>query len=111
MLARGLARGLGVDQDYAIVSPTFTLLNVYPARLDFYHADLYRLGQGEAEELELLEQAAEGVLAVEWAERGEGLWPWDALAIELASLEGEARRAVIRGPGETLARLRAALDK
>jgi tRNA threonylcarbamoyl adenosine modification protein YjeE len=109
VLARGLARGLGVDDSYAIVSPTFTLLNIYPGRVAFFHADLYRLDQAEVEEMELLGQAAEGVLAVEWAERAAGLWPPSALRLELTSLGPRARRAALRGDKDLLDRLRAAL--
>lgn len=105
VLARGLARGLGVDEAYAIVSPTFTLLNVYPGRVTFFHADLYRLETGEVAELDLLEQAAGGLLAVEWAERGQGLWPADALAVELTVEDARTRRARLRGPAGTVDRV------
>jgi len=102
VLARGLALGLGVDENYAIVSPSFTLLNVYPGRLAFYHADLYRLGEDEARDLELLDQAADGVLAVEWAQRAGSLWPPGCLEIEL-KLEGQRqRRARLAGPARIL---------
>ncbi len=43
VLARGIARGLGVAPGIPITSPTFTLMNHYRARLDLYHFDLYRL--------------------------------------------------------------------
>ena len=43
VLARGIARGLGVPDNVPITSPTFTLMNHYQARLDLYHFDLYRL--------------------------------------------------------------------
>ncbi len=105
VLARGLARGLGVDQAYAIVSPTFTLLNVYPGRTRFYHADLYRLQEGEAAELELLDQAADGVLAVEWAERGRGLWPAEGIEVELTIVDLDRRRADLRGPADRVGRV------
>ena len=107
VLAGGLARGLGVSGDYAVTSPTFTLLNLYPGRLPLYHADLYRLSPGEAAELELLDQAAEGVLAVEWPERaGEGAWPEHSVTVALAlTEEGQARRARVSGPAELVARL------
>lgn len=110
VLARGLARGLGVPDEYAIASPSFTLLNVYPGRVDFYHADLYRLDQGEALDLELLEEAALGVLAVEWAERLADEWPAGSLLIELALDEGQARRARLKGPKELIDSLKRAMD-
>jgi len=111
VLAGGLARGLGVGTAYAIVSPTFTLLNVYPGRVDFFHADLYRLSPGEATELGLLDEAAGGVLAVEWAERaGEGAWPRGCLWLELMVLDEQRRRVRLRGPEDLLSRLRGRVD-
>ncbi len=111
VLAAGLARGLGVDPLYAIVSPTFTLLNVYPGRVDFFHADLYRLSGAEVEELGLLDEAAGGVLAVEWAERaGEGAWPPGCLWLELTVLDQRRRRAVLQGGERLLSPLGRRLD-
>ncbi|MCF8034096.1 MAG: tRNA (adenosine(37)-N6)-threonylcarbamoyltransferase complex ATPase subunit type 1 TsaE [Desulfarculaceae bacterium] len=110
VLARGLARGLGVSGDYAIVSPTFTLMNHYPGRVDFFHADLYRLEAGEAAELEMLEEAVAGVLAVEWAERAPGLWPNTAVMVELTPLDDDTRRAVLSGPPEIMDWLQQALE-
>jgi tRNA threonylcarbamoyl adenosine modification protein YjeE len=111
VLARGLARGLGVGEEYSIASPSFTLLNVYPGRIRFYHADLYRLDEGEALDLELLEEAACGVLAVEWAERLADAWPAESLLVELALGQGETRRARLKGPAELMERLRRNLPK
>jgi tRNA threonylcarbamoyl adenosine modification protein YjeE len=100
VVARGIALGLGVPDKYAIVSPTFTLLNVYPGDLEFFHADLYRLTAAQAAELELLEEAAQGVLAVEWAERAPELWPSDCFHLELRVLGPDKRQARLRGQGE-----------
>eukprot|EP01022_Parablepharisma_sp_SALTPOND_P021583 TRINITY_DN42886_c0_g2_i1.p3 TRINITY_DN42886_c0_g2~~TRINITY_DN42886_c0_g2_i1.p3 ORF type:complete len:161 (+),score=40.87 TRINITY_DN42886_c0_g2_i1:217-699(+) len=111
VLARGLASGLGVSGDYAIVSPTFTLLNQYPGRIEFFHADLYRLAGGEAAELELLEEAAAGVLAVEWAERAPELWPPHALGVELVDQGEGARLAKISGPQEIISNLEDVLGR
>ena len=65
---RGLAAGLGVDPD-DVSSPTFTLVQEYRGRLPLYHVDLYRLAPGEVDDLGLDALAADGVLAIEWAER------------------------------------------
>lgn len=47
-LVQGMARGLGVGPDYYITSPTFTLINEYPAgKFRLCHLDLYRLGSTE----------------------------------------------------------------
>lgn len=68
---QGLARGLGVPQDVAVTSPTYTLINEYPGRLPLYHVDLYRLpAPVDPDEIGLLELFEEnGVVAVEWAQR------------------------------------------
>jgi tRNA threonylcarbamoyladenosine biosynthesis protein TsaE len=67
---KGLAEGLGVSRD-EVSSPTFTLIQEYRGgRLTLFHVDLYRLDdRREVEELGLDEITAEGVLAIEWAER------------------------------------------
>lgn len=66
---RGLARGLGLGAQTHITSPTYTLINEYPAdRFRLCHLDLYRLGS--VEELayigfdDLLEENS--VVVVEW---------------------------------------------
>lgn len=68
-LIQGLARGLGVDEAYYITSPTFTIINEYPAgELRLCHLDLYRLA--DTEELDYIGfddlLTPTTVLAVEW---------------------------------------------
>ena len=67
---RGLAEGLGVRRD-EVSSPTFTLIQEYRGgRLPLFHVDLYRIEDPrEFDELGLDEIAADGILAIEWAER------------------------------------------
>ena len=81
VFARGVARGLGVDPEIPITSPTFTLMNHYSARLDLYHFDLYRLSDpDELIELGFDEYAyGSGVALIEWPEKlnnpeTPGLW-------------------------------------
>jgi len=72
VFVQGLARGLDLSPEWAVTSPTFTLVNEYPARLRLYHIDLYRLGEAELdlEELGLTDILdGDGVVAVEWAEK------------------------------------------
>jgi tRNA threonylcarbamoyl adenosine modification protein YjeE len=65
-LVRGLAHGLGLSGEYDVLSPTFALLNIYPTAIPLYHADCYRLSAFEAADLDLVEEARNGILAVEW---------------------------------------------
>jgi len=68
---QGFAKGLGVSEKYYITSPTFNIINEYPARsLTLCHLDLYRLGS--ADELEhigfddLIDK--HHIIIVEWPE-------------------------------------------
>jgi tRNA threonylcarbamoyl adenosine modification protein YjeE len=95
---RGLAQGLGVNlDDYDIVSPTFTLLNIYPARIPLYHADAYRLNAADLADMELMEQAADGVLALEWPKfeniDGDNIW-----RLVFSYLDGDQRRLRLTAP-------------
>ncbi len=73
VFARGVARGLGVDNSIPITSPTFTLMNHYEGHLDLYHFDLYRLSDAD----ELIEIGFDdyaygrGVALVEWPDKME----------------------------------------
>jgi len=68
-LVQGLAKGMGVEKGYYITSPTFNIINEYPARdLRLCHLDLYRLGS--ADELEYIGfddmMGTDAVIVVEW---------------------------------------------
>jgi tRNA threonylcarbamoyladenosine biosynthesis protein TsaE len=80
---QGFAAALGIDDP--ITSPTYTLICEYEGRLPFHHLDLYRLsGPVEALGLGLEEYFdANGITAIEWADRAEGLLPPDLLHIDI----------------------------
>lgn len=92
---RGLAAGLGIDAS-EVTSPTFTLVHEYRGgRLPLVHVDLYRLDRADLDEIGLdPDLAAEGVVAVEWAERlvrpVKG-----AVSIRIADEGGDRRRIAI----------------
>lgn len=70
---KGIASGLLVPEDEAIISPTFVLVREYAGRLRLYHLDLYRLRGGLAELETLgwseLRSDPEAIVVVEWADR------------------------------------------
>jgi tRNA threonylcarbamoyladenosine biosynthesis protein TsaE len=73
-LVTGLAAGLGVPS--GVVSPTYTLLEVYEGRVQIFHFDFYRLSDpDELRTLDPREYYDLGVTIMEWPERVERLWP------------------------------------
>ncbi|KQC11329.1 MAG: tRNA threonylcarbamoyladenosine biosynthesis protein TsaE [Smithella sp. SDB] len=95
----GLARGLGVSNQYRITSPTFTLINEYPARCKLYHFDLYRLNSySEFEDLGCEEYFyARGVVVIEWAEKIIQILPDDAFFISFEYIDENRRKIIIQG--------------
>jgi tRNA threonylcarbamoyladenosine biosynthesis protein TsaE len=92
---RGLARGLGIDPE-DVSSPTFTLVHDYRGgRLRLFHADLYRLGTGGAEDLGLDELGVnDGVLAIEWPDRLGHAFR-GAIEVDIAIEDETSRRILI----------------
>lgn len=93
-LARALVQAL--QPGARVKSPTYTLLESYatPTRL-LHHLDLYRIGSPlELEALGLRD--LDGVIVIEWPERGGGAVPAPDLVLALAvagtgrALEGQA---------------------
>ncbi|GBQ70209.1 ATP/GTP hydrolase [Ameyamaea chiangmaiensis NBRC 103196] len=83
--ARALLRALSGDPALEVPSPTFTLVQTYDTALGpVAHFDLWRLG--DAYELEELgwDDARQGIVLVEWAERLDELTPSPALELDLS---------------------------
>jgi len=94
VFTKGLAAGLGLKDVHQVCSPTFTLMNVYQARVPIYHFDLYRLpGSDDVLNLGFEDYLGEGVVIVEWAEKIE--FPLEAIRIVLAVEADERRRIEI----------------
>ncbi|MBF0191863.1 MAG: tRNA (adenosine(37)-N6)-threonylcarbamoyltransferase complex ATPase subunit type 1 TsaE [Magnetococcales bacterium] len=107
VFARGVLRGLGVEEAY-ITSPTFTLVNVYDeGRLPVAHFDLYRVTDPEELELVGIEEYVDGkgVVIVEWPELGAGHHFGAALDIRLTDApEKPEQRRITLTPLEPLSR-------
>ena len=98
--AKGLARGLGVDDE--VTSPTYTIVSEYEGRLRLHHVDAYRLSGSEDFESvgggDLLADSG-GVCLIEWSERIEAVLPPDAAVAELSVEADGSRRLRLEGPG------------
>jgi len=90
VFASGIAEGLGVDEP--VVSPSFVLVRWYRGLMSMVHADLYRLGSsGEIEDLDLMSEAADGVLVVEWGDVSDQSFGEDHLMVRIGQDPGGAR--------------------
>jgi tRNA threonylcarbamoyladenosine biosynthesis protein TsaE len=97
IIVKGIASALDFDVD-EVTSPSFTLVNLYNARLKLYHLDLYRLPEGAraAHAVDLDELLADegAVLVIEWAERlGRYPLPPPVLHVSISG-DGEAPRDI-----------------
>jgi tRNA threonylcarbamoyladenosine biosynthesis protein TsaE len=96
LLTRGIASGLGLKAFESVVSPSFTLVNVYNAKLDIIHVDLYRLDSEEIAHLGLEDYMdREHVLIVEWAERAHGYFQGATADITISHAGEHARNILI----------------
>lgn len=89
---KGMARGIGIPDWEYVVSPSFTIMNVYEGVMTLCHVDLYRLEEGDLPELNMEEYLAGGIVAVEWAQRS----PWWEGVIEVhIEISGEMERKIV----------------
>lgn len=67
--SQGLAQGLDVPNNYYVTSPSFAIINEYPARLPFYHIDFYRLDSAhELDDLGVFDiLRTKSTVVIEWA--------------------------------------------
>jgi tRNA threonylcarbamoyladenosine biosynthesis protein TsaE len=109
-LAQGIARGLEVEADRHVASPTFALVNEHPARVPFVHADLYRLrNEAELAELGLDEIFDRAAAVIEWIDLYPQAVPADSLRVTITTGADDARTLTFAAGGPASARLLAAL--
>jgi tRNA threonylcarbamoyladenosine biosynthesis protein TsaE len=94
-LVKGIAKGMGVEDWLYVVSPSFTIMNIYEGKdANLCHVDLYRIEGSEFEPLSIDEFLEDGVVAVEWPERT--TW-WDGIIrINIEVVGDEERKITIR---------------
>lgn len=94
-LTKGIAAGMGIDED--VQSPSFTISRVYDTTSDLRlsHYDFYRLHDAGimADELHETLHDPKTVTIIEWAEIVAGVLPADRLSVHIVS-PGENERHI-----------------
>lgn len=96
VFAQGFASGLGVTGH--VVSPTFSILNIYEAKLPLYHFDMYRI-EDLAELVNIGHEEyfyGEGICLIEWPEMIIDEIPPQAINIKLTKVpeKGDEYRCI-----------------
>lgn len=99
LFVKGVLNALEFDAT-EVTSPSFTLVNIYDARIKVFHIDLYRLNAGAATayavDLDEIMQDERAVVFIEWAERlADFHLPENAIRIKIAGDGDEPRRISI----------------
>lgn len=106
-LTKGIAAGLGVDED--VQSPSFTISRVYDARdgLQLAHYDFYRLHDAGimADELRDVVNDPTTVTVIEWADIVEGVLPEQRLTIHAVATNETERELTVSGPAALLEKI------
>jgi len=103
LLAAGIGEGLGVEEP--LTSPSFILARAHEGFIPVVHADVYRLGSSaEFEDLDLPEQARDGVLLIEWGDVVAHGVPDDHLLVEIEITDESTRRFRFIPAGSWLSR-------
>jgi len=106
VFAQGLARGLGVDPDEYVSSPSFTLVNQYRGKVPVFHVDTYRLGD-EAEMVALGYEDffdPNGVTIIEWADKVRTLLPETRVVVKFRIVDEHSREIEFKLVGSWPAR-------
>ncbi len=110
-LAKGLAAGLGVNED--VQSPSFTISRVYDARdgLQLAHYDFYRLQDPGIMTNELQETIhdPQTITIIEWASIVSGVLPSDRLTLSIVPPTESTRRIIVESHGPKSKRIAEAL--
>lgn len=98
VLVRGIALGLGLRDERLVSSPTYVLVQEYPADVTVYHLDLYRTVSAAAElaDLGLAEMLADGVVLIEWADKAREALPRPRWDVEIEITAPRGRRLTLR---------------
>ena len=94
---RGLAKGLGVEEE--VTSPSFTISKMYACKngKNLVHYDFYRLSEPAIMSEDLLEKIndPDNIVVVEWADSVKNLLPNKHMTIEINYLDENVREVKV----------------
>lgn len=110
-LTKGIAKGMGVDED--VQSPSFTISRVYntPKGISLAHYDFYRLSDAGimGDELHETIHDPRTVTIIEWAGIIQDILPRNRLTVSFAPTSEEGRRLTLTAQGEAAERIMGAM--
>lgn len=106
-LTQGIAKGLGVPEEFYVTSPSFTLVNQYPGRIELYHVDLYRIESLTGIEDMGLEEImpSQHVVVIEWADKAADVLPPERLSISMSIVDEQVHCLQLTGAGQEASHL------
>jgi len=95
-LTQGIAKGLKIKSK--VISPTFVLERIYSVPKkgwSLYHYDLYRITPDDMLVDEILNNAEDNIVLIEWAEKIKEWLPKKTIQIKITALDENKRKITI----------------
>ncbi len=95
IFTKGIASGCGLNDIDQVCSPSYVLINIYKAKYNIYHIDLYRLdNESEIQDLGWEDFLDRGIIIFEWAQKLEYNFT-NAIEVDISIGENEERHITI----------------
>ena len=96
-ITKGIASSFGI-KERDVTSASYTIIAEYDGDIPFYHIDLYRIINGEAQDLGLHEYfRSDGVSVIEWAEKADDEIPDNCIKIRMNHAGDDIRDIELEG--------------
>ena len=103
VFAKAFGHAMGID---GVTSSTFNIIKEYNGELPLYHMDVYRLEDGNVDNLGLEENYEKGgVTIIEWADIIADYLPKERLDIKFKVVDENTRILILRPHGEDYVRV------
>lgn len=102
VFAKGIAKGLGVNQWRKVNSPTFVIMNIYKGINTLFHFDFYRLiNKSDLTDMGFYEfMNGDGITVVEWGEKFKDIFPPRTKWVDFKYINEKERLIIIQNRGK-----------